>query len=264
MEKEGKDKRVITSSNQLIESRHPLTLQEMRMFLCMLSEVKYEDEDFQTYRIYIRDFISDEKRENLYTRSRLITRDFLKRVIELKTDTGFIQTHFVSHIEYFKNQGYIEFSFHKLLKPHLLKLKSRFTSYEIKSLLSFRSVFSIRIYQLLKSFEGLKKRKIRIEDLKTLLMIEDKYERWSDFKRYVLETSRKELKKLSSDIFFTYTLEKKGRKYHTIIFAIHKKKQKSFNFSKEEETPYLEYDEVMKRMEEVDRQEREKWKENEN
>ena len=262
--KSDKEKLVVRESNQLIESRHPLTLTEMKLFLLMLSEIKFEDKEFQTYRVYIKSFLDniDSKRTSLWTQSKVITKKFLQRVIELKTDTGFIQTHFISHIEYFDGEGYIEYSFHKSLKPHLLQLKKSFTSMDILNVLSCHSIFSIRIYQLLKSFEGLGKRKIRITDLKTLLMIEKKYTQWNDFKRFVLEKSRRELKKYS-DIYFTYETHKKGRRYDSITFHIHKKSQKRFNFDKEE-SPYLDITEVLKQQKELEEkppQKYDEWKE---
>jgi len=80
------------------------------------------------------------------------------------------------------------------------------------------------LYEILKSFEGLKKRNIKVEDLRKMLACEKSYKRFYDFKRGVLEVAKKELKKYS-DIYFSYELHKQGRYITSITFRILKQKQ---------------------------------------
>ena len=58
-----------------------------------------------------------------------------------------------------------------------------------------------------------------------MLMVEDEYTRFYDFKRFILERSMKDLKK-HSDLFFEYSLNKRGRNIHSVTFTIKKQKQK--------------------------------------
>jgi len=225
MEK-NKSEMAVVQSNLLIESRFKLTLSEIKLLLWMVKEVHPSDKDFKTYRIYIKDFIdstSDVKRSDFYTAAKGITLRFLKKVLEL--DNGNLQTHFMSSVRYFPGEAFVEYCFDKDLKPYLIQLKRQFTSYDIRNVLDFKYSVSIRIYQLLKSFEGLKERTITIKDLRYMLMVESEYKRFYDFKRFILERSRKELKKYS-DLYFEYSLNKRGRNVHSITFTILKQKQR--------------------------------------
>ena len=58
-----------------------------------------------------------------------------------------------------------------------------------------------------------------------MLVVEDKYKSYFDFKRFVLEKSMKELRK-KSDIYFSYETKKQGRKVHSIVFHIKKQRQR--------------------------------------
>jgi len=136
-----------------------------------------------------------------------------------------LQIHFMSMVEYFPGDAYIEYRFDKALKPYLIRLTEQFTSYDVSNVIDCKYSHSIRIYQLLKSFEGIKERTITVKDLRYMLMLENEYSRFYDFKRFILERSKKELQK-KSDIFFDYTLNKRGRNIHSVTFTIKKQKQR--------------------------------------
>lgn len=71
------------------------------------------------------------------------------------------------------------------LVPYLFGLKQQFTQYQLLDILAMKSVYSIRIYELLKSYAGLKKKVFELDDLKKKLMVEDisSYNRFPDFRR---------------------------------------------------------------------------------
>jgi plasmid replication initiation protein len=224
--RKNKSEMAVTQSNLLIESRYKLTLSETKLLLLMLKQIHPKDKDFKTYRLYIKDFIdstSDIKRSDFYTEAKNITKKFLSKVLELKN--GNLQIHFMSMVEYFPGDAYIEYRFDKALKPYLIRLTEQFTSYDVSNVIDCKYSHSIRIYQLLKSFEGIKERTITVKDLRYMLMLENEYSRFYDFKRFILERSKKELQK-KSDIFFDYTLNKRGRNIHSVTFTIKKQKQR--------------------------------------
>ena len=47
---------MVVRRNELILGRHRLTLQEMRLLLWLISEIKPGDEDFKRYRISVGEF----------------------------------------------------------------------------------------------------------------------------------------------------------------------------------------------------------------
>jgi plasmid replication initiation protein len=238
-----KDDMRVIESNVLIESKYNLTLSELKLLLYMVKEVSINDKDFKQYQIFIKSFVDAQKNidaRGYYTKAKKLTKDFLSKVLEIKEGDKLIQTHFMSSIIYKEGQAYITYSFDPLLKPHLLRLKSSFCSFDVRNVLDMKSIYSVRIYQLLKSFEGLKQRSITVEELKRILGVENKYKLFADFKRHILEISKRDCKKYS-DLFFDYSVKKKGRKAHMITFHIKRNKQMRL-FDGEE---YITTDEVL-------------------
>ena len=217
--KKNKSETAVSQSNLLIESRYKLTLNEIKLFLWMIKQVHPRDKDFKTYRLDIKEF-SDSTASNstaIYTRAKEITKAFLSKVHEL--DGGNLQIGFLSSVRYHPGKGYISYRFDPDLKPYLLQLREQFTTYHIENILMCKHTASIRLYQLLKSFEGLGTRKMLLEDLRYKLVMESRYRQWHDFKRYILDRSRKEINKLT-DIRFNYTFLKRGRTVFVLIFTV--------------------------------------------
>jgi len=144
--------------------------------------------------------------------------------ILIKEEDREIHSNFISDFIWYTKKPYFDVFVSPILKPYLIQLKERFTLYSFMNISHLRSSFSIRVYQLLKSYEKIGKRSFDVTDLKYKLKIEDKYPNFADFKKRVLLPSQSEMKK-KSDIYFTFTEDKKGRKVERINFFI-KKNQK--------------------------------------
>ena len=54
-QKKGKVVSLIRKSNNLIEAKYNFDVWEMRLFLMLISQIRRDDQDFGTYRIYYRD-----------------------------------------------------------------------------------------------------------------------------------------------------------------------------------------------------------------
>ena len=85
-----------------------------------------------------------------------------------------------------------------------------------------KSQYSIRLYEILKSYEYKRKYIFDIDDLKNRLSAEH-YERFPDFKRYVLNTALREISTLS-DLKVDYEIIKVGRRFARLEFSITLKK----------------------------------------
>ncbi len=213
---------LVVKSNQLINSRYNLSITEMRLFLMMIAQVERDDSDFKSYRIKIKDFAEavGSSFKDYYKTAEQSSKQLLGRVLEIPTANGnLLQVSFLSSAEYFRGEGVVELSFDPKLKPYLLELKDRYTSYDIRNVLRLQSTHSMRIYELLKQFESVGKRTFEIVELKRILSIETQYKRYNDFKRYVILQARKELSE-HCDITFDFQEKKKGRKIISICFII--------------------------------------------
>jgi len=214
------DQQMTAESNYLIEASYKLTVQEQRLILLMASMIRPTDTDFQRYRIGIREFneIVGIRTESGYSRSHRLTDRLLGRRLCIRKPDSLFKTNWLCSAEHF--EGYVELCFHPDLKAYLLQLKRYFTQYQLRNVIRLRSIYGIRIYELLKQYETVGKRTFDLEELRHVLGIDpDKYRLYGDFKRKVLKSAQKEVNG-KTDLSFEFTEKKKGRKVAAITFTI--------------------------------------------
>lgn len=216
---------LVVQSNQFINLRHTLSLAEARVFLSMVAQIERDDDDFKTYRIDVKDF-SDMvglKGQSSYSALKEVAESLrYKEFKTVRADGGWLVMGYISSAEYLPGQGVVELSFDPKLKPYLLNLKEAFTQYDIRYIISLRSIHSVRIYELLKQYERIRVREFDLQELKYKLNIDEKYKRYTDFKTNVLEIARRDLQK-TTDIWFEYEEIKQGRVIKRIKFHIFSK-----------------------------------------
>lgn len=135
---------------------------------------------------------------------------------------------FLSSVEYKKNEWVVELCFDPKLKPYLLELKSFFTSYHSKNIINLKSIYAIRMYELLKQYETIWNRTIRVEHLKNILSIDKNKYAYNMFKKRVILTAQQELNQ-NTDIYFEFEEIKHWRKIEEIKFRIVSKNKIKIN-----------------------------------
>lgn len=220
---------LVTKSNYFImNSSYDLSLEEQKIILTLASMVQPKDEDFKPYKFKIAEFMGLLGVENQakYTEIPKITKELMKKVFEIHEEKKVIQVAWLSSAVYEKGTGYVELEFSPRLKPYMLKLGGVFTEYRLGNILSMKSKYSPRIYEILKCNEFKKQGyiEIEVEELRKLLKAENIYPLYADFKRFILMQTQKELKKIS-DISFDFEEIKTGRKVTSLKFFIHQNKK---------------------------------------
>ncbi|WP_054637768.1 replication initiation protein [Thalassobacillus sp. C254] len=188
---------LIVKSNALIEASYKLGINEHKIIRFVASKIKKTDDDFKTYRISVKEFAKSigVKGNGYYKEIEKMSYELLKKPLKIKIDDDYIMAPWFSYIRYRDKEGIIELRFDKFFKPYLLNLKEEFTKYTFDQISELKSSYSIRIYELLKQFEGIGKREFRVEDLKDKLGCSDMYKEYSNFKLKVLKVAKKELKR---------------------------------------------------------------------
>lgn len=213
----------VTKSNELIESTYKLSLQEQRILLVMASKVQPADETLKTYSFRALDFIEivgNKKGTGFYSYLKEIVKGLQSKVLTIKKDGKERDYSWVITSIYEENEGYITLQFHPDLKDLFLELKEKFTTYQLENVVRLNSVYSIRIYELLKQYERVKKRQLTVDQLRSLLAIEPtKYKQYGHFKNKVLMVAKNEINK-KTDITFDIKEIKTGRKITSIEFII--------------------------------------------
>lgn len=213
--------------NNLVEAKYRLSLQEKRLILWLLTQIKSNDEDFKLHKLEVSEFskITGLGIDNQYSKLQKITLNLMKRVMKIyepQTNSIF-QVAWLSFARYYIKKGYIELRFDPALKPYLLQLKSQFTKISLGEIMQLTSIYAVRFYELLKQYEFIEKRRIAIKELRDYCGIaEGEYRRYSDFKKDVLERAKREIN-AKTEYNIDYTEIKESRKIVAIEWTINKK-----------------------------------------
>jgi len=215
---------IVKKSNWFImNTSYDLSLEEQKLILTLASMVQPEDEEFKPYTFKISDFMKllNVSTKTKYTEIPKITKELMKKVFEIEEEDTLIQTAWLSSATYKKGTGIVQLEFSPKLKPYMIQLNTMFTQYKLVNILSMKSKYSPRIYEILKCNEFKKQGYIDIDinDLRQLLKVENIYPRYYDFRRFILEATQKELKKLT-DISFDFEETRYGRKVTSLKFII--------------------------------------------
>jgi plasmid replication initiation protein len=223
---------LVTQSNLLIEARHikPLSLNEQRIVLAMVSMIQPNDEDFQEYKISISEFqqLCGLKNKNIYSEISKVVDTLMEKVITIPHEdkAGWLKTHWITASEYFAGEGMIHLSFDPRLKPYLLQLKTAFTSYRLSNILSLKSAYALRLYELMKKWQQIGRWTVDIEELRLKLGVpKDKLQQYNHFKTRALKAGVDEIN-AKTDLKITFKEIKKGRKVDKIQFTISRRSEK--------------------------------------
>ncbi len=222
MEEKKENNFLVVKHNSLInfKTKTSYTLNQLKLVCYLISNIKPEDKGFQLKRICIKDLgLSSIDSKN----HKKLSGEFLDLMCNpFKLPDKKTWVSWFSSFSY--EEGVIEYKFDPLLKPFLLQLKDNFATYQLKNILSLKSAYSIRMYELLNQYKVIGKRTIEIEELKLLLNIPDSY-RNNDILK-LLEKIKKELTS-KTDLTFDFEAIKESRQFKSFEFTIqHNKKEK--------------------------------------
>ena len=226
---------LIVKSNYIVEASYKLSLGEQRVIYVLTSLISSDDTEFRPYKISVKEFtdILGSKSKDMYSQVPKYVDELRDKDLTIVKEKSVLKTKWLSSAEYFINDGYVELCFDPKLKPYLLMLKERFTKLSLSQMVSFKSQYSGRIYELLKQYIKIGERTFIIENLKGLLGIEyGEYRLYADFKRKIILKSQKEINE-KSDIKFEFEEIKTGRKVTSLKFYIKSNKSNVIENKKE-------------------------------
>jgi plasmid replication initiation protein len=224
---------LVTKANTLITANYDLSLQEQKLILTLASMVQPTDEEFKEYEFKIKDFMEllGIETQTKYTEIPKMTKELMKKVFEIREGKDIIQLSWLSSARYKTGEGLVILKFDSSLKPYMLQLKKLYTSYKLENILSLKSKYSLRLFEILKSNEYKNIWNVELEELKKLLGATEKsYSIYQNVKNRIILQAQKELKE-KTDISFDFEEIKTGRKVTALRFYIHQNKSKVTNES---------------------------------
>jgi plasmid replication initiation protein len=227
---------LVVQHNKIIEAKYKLSVGEQRLIKYLVSMINPEDEDFKKYRISVAKLseILDINRKDYYAAVKFTTKKLIGNVLTLEIDGRTIQSAWLASANYLDGDGVVDLRFCPDLMPFLLQLKRHFTSYELSNIINLKHIYSIRIYELLKQYQKIGKRKFSISNFREILMINDgEYKYFKDFKRWILIPAKKEIHE-KTDISFTWSEERINQICVSLEFTIISKTRGEINYSSED------------------------------
>lgn len=234
---DGKKKRelqeyYVVKSNELIQkARYSLTVQQQKLILFAISKIKKNDPPEKVYELSIDEVCSVMGLEldagGIYYKR--IKDDLLKLTNRLwvKFPDRESTVAWLNDADIIPLSGTVYISFHPKMCPFLFELQNRYTQYQLYEVLTLKGKYSIRLYELLRSFimqdelrEGKEKEvSYSVDELKELLCCTS-YKRWAEFDRCVLRKAVDEINLTSDIIKVSYDTYKRGNKITMINFII--------------------------------------------
>lgn len=204
----------VVMSNYLIRSKSNLSLNEIKILRLAIMQVIKEDKDLLTYKVNITELADLLKidRHGIYQEIDKITTSLLKEIVYIGDGNPkhkWEKYQWCSLCKY--DAGVLTIKLHENLKPHLIQLSKFYTQYILEDILFLKSIYSIRVYELIR--DEMKNGKVYadksvmiylpLERIRKATGTENKYEKIAMFKARVLEAALNEInEKLSYDIIY--------------------------------------------------------------
>lgn len=216
---------IVKKSNSIIRTRITVkSIEASRILAHLIACIHTEDQILdQVYTVSAKDILPHVGGEN-YKRIKATCKELLQAIVELEepdsdgTHPIFIGRTFFTEIKYRK--GVIEAAFNPRLRPYLLELKGCFTTYNLAEYLSLPSLYSQRIFEIIKSLINSKggEAVISMDDLHIFLDTPDSVK--ADFRQFrtrILEKAYKDIHEMTK-LRFEWEPVKVGRSVEKIRF----------------------------------------------
>ena len=154
---------------------------------------------------------------------------FKKKFTITNEDGTLTKSRWIQDANYRKGEGRILVTLTRVVIEHVTKIdgfEQYFTSYHLKKTADFKSVYAVRLYELLMQWKSLGKTPVyELNKFRSQLGIAvNEYTRMEAFKRRVLDIAVDQINELS-DITVKYEQHKKGRSISGFSFTFKQKKK---------------------------------------
>ena len=214
---------IVKKDNRLVRSKITISNVEASRILANLVACIHTDDKTlkRVYRVAVKDFLADTSGRG-YARVKGLCRELAQATVELEEpdpdgphpifETGAI----FSRIVYRK--GIVEAEFNGHMAPFLFDLQQCFTQYSLIEYLKLPSIYSQRIFEILKSWSRMPEVVISMAELHRMLDSPSSFRaNFKEFRRWVLEKAHKDITAHTS-FWYEWEPVKAGRSVEAIRF----------------------------------------------
>lgn len=215
--------RYVIQKNELLEGNTTIfAAEDLKVYKLLISKVDSKNILFEeSYTITTKELEGlNLPKKHLFAKATNILKKLANIYIKIEKgnklhDVGVIQNSFI--YERFKDT--IEYSFHPTMKQYLLDIQNNYTKYLLADIVDFKYKHTIKLYEYCKRI-NLNVVTLNMDTFRNKMELEDKYQRWADFKNRVLDVSVDEINTKSYSIQLKYSPVKTGKNVTGITFYI--------------------------------------------
>lgn len=222
----------VVQANNLIGGKQALKLNSAKLIRSAIMQVVRDDEELKPYIITVKELadLLGVSASNVYRDVEEITDDIIKNPVYVKEEIvgksiKWIKIPWVSKCEYNSDIG-VAIKLNEELKPFLINLKEHYTQYTLQEVLTMKSVYAIRIFEMLQSkimSRMLPKDgtdiEISVQEIRECCDCEDKYPAFGNLKDKVIDKAVSEINRVTM-FRVDYSYRKKSRTVVAIIFHV--------------------------------------------
>ncbi len=225
--------KVIREHNDLVRARYSLTVSQQRVLLALYSMVEIGD-GRRNYTMSVASLAEmvGIQGDDYYGDVREAISELKKHVLRIKTERGELIAGWFDTAEYIDNKGIVEFEISEKLKPFVSELKlsaGHYTSYLLSEVLQLRSGYSIRLYQLLRSYKSQGRWSVSLDDFIEQVgirerdqkgnIVREKLKTFSNIHLWAIKPAVAEINAKSS-MEVAYSFKKEGRAVVGLEFSV--------------------------------------------
>jgi len=216
---ETQTKKWVVLHNDIVLARVDWDIHMNRIFAMLVSQISMDDEEFTLQRIRVKDLVdlAQIKREGIHSDIADAAQRLVREPFEFRTEDHHYEGYPIFSVcKYVRGEGCVEAHFNEKARPYLLKLSECFTRYRLRQVMKLSTAYAVRFYQIAKMIErseGARRQTMDIPFFRELFLIEEKYDRYSDVVRFVIEPSVKEVNEKTDTNLRCRTIRKGGSKY---------------------------------------------------
>ena len=232
---------LIKKANNLVESRYKFDIWETRFFLSVLAQIRRDDTEFQVYRVWYKDVIKTFglKSGDSYAALREAAKGLMGKSVHVNYEANGVkrraELHLLRKIDYLQegqeeveNHEYIDVTVEQEMKPLLLQLQKNFTAYDLRNIVKL-GVYSVRLYELLKQYESIGNRNLKVDEIKGMFQVEEQYKMFGDFYRWIIAPAEKEINEHTDLLILSVDKIKEGRRVVALRFKFRTKSEEELN-----------------------------------
>lgn len=220
----------VVKSNEIVrKAKYNLSAIELKLLNFIVSKIKPTDTELQKYTFTVKEFCQvcgiDYTSGANYSYIKETIKRLRNKSFWIKDENGDeILLSWIQKAWIYNSKGKITVRLDDDMQKYLINLVSCYTQYTLLLTLPMKSNYSIRIYEILKSYLSGKEHVTKIFDLEELkeLLGATNYKDFAGFRRKVLEIATKEINHYT-DISISWTPIKDGKPVVKIIFDIQEK-----------------------------------------